>query len=87
MVPCIAAPCSRGYAAPLGLEEVRGMAGHYKHGAPPELGGGRIREDEREGGLNKSLQATRDGRFSSASRFTSFGPARLSSGHWAGRDQ
>ena len=29
---------------------------------------------------NKSLQATRDGRCSSASRFTSFGPACLSSG-------
>ena len=29
---------------------------------------------------NKSLQATRDGRSSSASRFTSFGPACLSSG-------
>ena len=29
---------------------------------------------------NKSLHATRDGRFSSASRFTSFGPACLSSG-------
>ena len=27
---------------------------------------------------NKSLQATRDGRSSSASRFTSFGPACLS---------
>src|SRR5437773_1822244 len=31
---------------------------------------------------NKSLQATRDGAFSSASRFTSFGPACLSSGCW-----
>jgi len=31
---------------------------------------------------NKSLQATRDGRSSSASRFTSFGPACLSSGRW-----
>jgi hypothetical protein len=31
-------------------------------------------------GANKSLQATRDGRSSSASRFTSFGPACLSSG-------
>lgn len=30
--------------------------------------------------FNKSLQATRDGAFSSASRFTSFGPACLSSG-------
>ena len=29
---------------------------------------------------NKSLQATRDGALSSASRFTSFGPACLSSG-------
>jgi hypothetical protein len=29
---------------------------------------------------NKSLQATRDGGSSSASRFTSFGPACLSSG-------
>jgi hypothetical protein len=29
---------------------------------------------------NKSLQATRDGRFSSASRFTLVGPACLSSG-------
>ncbi len=29
---------------------------------------------------NQSLQATRDGRSSSASRFTSFGPACLSSG-------
>ena len=29
---------------------------------------------------NKSLQATRDGAFSSASRFTSFDPACLSSG-------
>jgi hypothetical protein len=29
---------------------------------------------------NKSLQATRDGDFSSASRFTLVGPARLSSG-------
>ncbi len=28
--------------------------------------------------LNKSLQATRDGRSSSASRFTVFGPACLS---------
>jgi hypothetical protein len=29
---------------------------------------------------NKSLQATRDGALSSATRFTSFGPACLSSG-------
>jgi hypothetical protein len=29
---------------------------------------------------NKSLQATRDGQSSSASRFTAFGPACLSSG-------
>ena len=32
---------------------------------------------------NKSLQATRDGGFSSASRFTAFGPACLSSGRSA----
>jgi hypothetical protein len=32
---------------------------------------------------NKSLQATRDGALSSASRFTSFGPACLSSGRYA----
>jgi hypothetical protein len=32
---------------------------------------------------NKSLQATRDGGFSSASRFTRFGPACLSSGRSA----
>ena len=31
---------------------------------------------------NKSLQATRDDAFSSAARFTSFGPACLSSGRW-----
>ena len=31
---------------------------------------------------NKSLQATRDGGSSSASRFTVFGPACLSSGRW-----
>jgi uncharacterized protein YegJ (DUF2314 family) len=31
---------------------------------------------------NKSLQATRDGAFSSASRFTLFGPACLSSERW-----
>jgi hypothetical protein len=31
----------------------------------------------------KSLQATRDGGSSSASRFTAFGPACLSSGRWS----
>src|SRR2546421_4376928 len=34
--------------------------------------------------LNKSLQATRDGGSSSASRFMSFCPACLSLGRWAG---
>jgi len=40
----------------------------------------RVRRAGRAKTPNKSLQATRDGALSSAARFTSFGPARLSSG-------
>jgi len=39
-----------------------------------------MKASDRKMPSNKSLQATRDGRSTSASRFTSFGPACLSSG-------
>jgi hypothetical protein len=60
------------------LDDGRLLFVGYRANYPPRPWGLELRNMNQW--ANKSLQATRDGRSSSASRFTHFGPACLSSG-------